>query len=189
MNHRFTKATPWLAHLLTSLAIISLSACSVPRSVKEGGTIPGQQVIPAKKVLVLAIKDGQEQGQPPAVGSGAGLAAALRKALVGHNIPVAITADSTVEQGFADAARNDSAYVMQATITHWEDNATAWSGKGDQLFVSVELYDANSHELVAAATHKRTATGATFVSGTPDRFMDEVSVGALGKIYGWPVPK
>jgi hypothetical protein len=189
MEHRFTKTTPRLARLLLSLAIISLSACSVPRSVKEGGTIPGQQVIPAKKVLVLAIKDGQEQGQPPAAGSGAGLAAALRKALVGHNIPVAVTADTTVEQGFADAARNDSAYVMQATITHWEDNATAWSGKGDQLFISVELYDTNTHELVAAATHKRTATGATFVSGAPDRFMDEVSVGALSKIYGWPQSK
>lgn len=189
MEGRSAKAQPRLARLFLLLAVLGVSACSVPRSVKEGGAIPGQQVIPAKKVLVLAIKDGQEQGQPPAVGSGAGLTAALRKALVGHNIPVAITADTTVEQGFADAARNDSSYVMQATITHWEDNATAWSGKGDQLFISVELYDANTHELVAAATHKRTATGATFVSGTPDRFMDEVSTGALGKIYGWPSPK
>jgi hypothetical protein len=72
MEHGFIEATLRLASLVLSLAIISLSACSVPRSVKEGGTIPGQQVIPAKKVLVLAIKDGQEQGQPPAAGSGAG---------------------------------------------------------------------------------------------------------------------
>lgn len=170
-------------------AMVAVSACSVPRSVKEGGIIPGQQVAPTKKVLLPAIKDGQEQGQEPAVGSGAGMASALRKVLVAHGVPVSITADSTVEQGFADAERTGSGYVLKATITHWEDNATAWSGKGDQLFVSVDLYDAGSHELVAAATHKRTATGATFVSGTPDRFMDEVSVGALSKVYGWPMPK
>jgi hypothetical protein len=33
--------------------------------------------------------------------------------------------------------------------------------------------------------HKRVATGATFVSGSPNRFMDEVSAGALDKIYEW----
>lgn len=174
-----------LTCLLLTLSLIFISGCSVPRSVKEGGTIPGQQIVPAKKVLILAIRDGQEQGELPAVGSGTGLASALRKALVAHNIPVAITADSSVEQGFADAERNGSSYVLKATITHWEDNATAWSGKGDELFIALELYDANSHELVGASTHKRTATGATLVSGTPDRFMDEVSVGALSKIYGW----
>jgi len=92
-----------------------------------------------------------------------------------------------LEQGFADAERGGFTYVLKGTITHWEDNATAWSGKGDKLNISAELYDVRSRTLVAAATDKRTATGFTLVSGTPDRFMDEVANGALNQIYGWPI--
>jgi hypothetical protein len=95
----------------------------------------------------------------------------------------------TLEKGFAEAERSGFSYVLKGTITLWEDNATAWSGKGDKLNVSAELYDVHTHSLVAAATDKRTATGFTLVSGTPDRFMDDVANGALSQIYGWPVKK
>lgn len=114
---------------------------------------------------------------------------AFRKVLAMHGIPMSVTADKSLTEGFADAERGGFTYVLKGTITHWEDNATAWSGKGDKLFVSAELYDAHTHTLIAAATDKRTATGLTFVSSTPDRFMDQVAVGTLSQIYGWPITK
>lgn len=163
-----------------------IGGCSVPRSVKEGGPVSGQIVNPAGKVLILGIPNGQEQGQPEANGSGQGMASALRQALSIHGVPLTTTETKDLSVGFDEAQRANFDYILKCAITLWQDNATAWSGNGDKLSISVELYDAKSHQLVAAASHKRVATGATFVSGSPDRFMSEVSTGALSQIYGWP---
>ncbi|MFK2932528.1 DUF4823 domain-containing protein [Dyella agri] len=169
--------------------VLLLAGCSVPRAIREGGPMPGQRVDPVGKVLILGVKDGQEQGQSPAQGSGQELVDSLRKVLAEHSVPLSTTPAQALPAGFDEAVSGGWNYVLKGEITHWEDNATAWSGKGDKLFISVELYDAKTKQLVAAATEQRTATGFTFVSGTPDRFMDEVSVGALSKIYGWPIAK
>lgn len=174
-----------MKQIIAVLAIILLAGCSVPRSVKEGGPISGYTVSTTHKVLLLNVADGQERGQPPAVGSGQGMVAAMRKVLGSHHVPLTTSPSVSLDAGFDEASRSGLDYVMKTTIILWEDNATAWSGKGDKLSISVELYDTKSHALIAAATHKRVATGATLVSGSPDRFMDEVAAGALGQIYGW----
>jgi hypothetical protein len=166
---------------------LSVAACSVPRSRAEGGPLANHQVVPTAKVLILSIADGQEQGQKPASGSGQGMVAALRTVWATHGVPLSTTATASVQAGIEEARRTGFDYVLQSTITLWEDNATAWSGNDDKLNISCELYDVNSRELIAAVTHKRVATGFTFVSGSPDRFMDEVAAGALDKIYGWPL--
>ena len=171
-----------------AIVLVALLAggCSVPRSVKEGGPISGQVVNPAGKVLILNVADGQEQGQSVAHGSGQGMVSSLRKVLATHGVPLSTTEKVDLSSGLGEAQQSGFDYVLKAVITLWQDNATAWSGNGDKLSVSVELYDAKARHLVAAASHQRVATGATFVSGSPDRFMDEVAVGALGQIYGWP---
>lgn len=172
---------------ITLLIVLCLCAagCSIPRSLAEGGPIANRRVDPSSKVLILSIADGQEQGQERAPGSGQGMVAAIRKILVAHGVPLSTTATSSLATGLDEARRGGFDYALKGTITLWEDNATAWSGNGDKLTVSLDLYDAKSRELIAASTHRRVATGATFVSGSPDRFMDEVSAGALDKIYGW----
>jgi hypothetical protein len=164
---------------------IPLTACSIPRSIAEGGPMANRQVDPAGRVLILSIANGQEQSQDSAPGSGQGVVAALEKVMASHGVPLSATATSALPSGLDEAQRAGFRYVLKGTITLWEDNATVWSGNGDKLTIHLELYDARSRELVAAATHKRVATGFTFVSGTPDRFMDEVAAGALGRLYGW----
>ncbi|MEJ0006444.1 MAG: DUF4823 domain-containing protein [Steroidobacteraceae bacterium] len=167
------------------LLVATVAGCSVPRSVAEGGPIGGHRVDPSVKVLILNVQDGQEQGQDPAHGSGRGVVEALRKQLTMHGIPLSTTDTMSLAAGLDEAKGAGFGYVCRSTITLWEDNATAWSGNGDKLTLSVDLYDAKTRELVAAATHRRVATGATLVSGSPDRFTDEVASGALGRIYGW----
>jgi hypothetical protein len=174
---------------LAVMVCAAMAGCSVPRSVKEGGPIAGQAVSAQKKVLVLSVMDGQEKGQDPANGSGRAVVASIRKYLTAHGIPLSVSSYDGTEQGINEANAQGFDYVLKPTITLWEDNATAWSGNGDKLSISMELFDAHTHQLVAASTHKRVATGATFVAGSPDRFIDEVTNGALGKIYGWPDAK
>lgn len=168
------------------LFALLIGGCSVPRSVKEGGPVSGQVVNPAGKVLILGVHNGQEQGQPEANGSGQGMVSALRQALSIHGIPLSTAETTDLSSGFDEAQKANFDYVLKCVITLWQDNATAWSGNGDKLSISVELYDAKTRQLVAAATHKRVATGATFVAASPDRFMNEIATGALSQIYGWP---
>jgi len=170
------------------LIVLCLCAagCSIPRSLAEGGPVANHRVNPLSKVLILSIADGQEQGQEPAPGSGQRLVESIRKVLVAHGVPLSTTATGSLASGLDEARQGGFDYVLKGTIALWEDNATAWSGNGDKLTVSLDLYNAKSRELIAAATHRRVATGATFLPGSPDRFMDEVSGGALEKIYAWP---
>lgn len=168
-----------------AICCLPMAGCSIPHSKSDGGPVGTYIVSPGDKVLVLNIADGQEQGQSPAPGSGQGMVDAIRRVLTAHAVPLSITESGSLDAGFDEARRIGARYVLKTTITLWEDNATAWSGKGDKLNISCQLYSANSHELLAASDHRRVATGFTFVSGTPDRFMDEVAFGALGKLYGW----
>ena len=177
-------------HLVKSLSLVfvvglPLAGCSIPFSRADGGPVASHPVDPAARVLVLSVADGQKSGQSPAPGSGQGMVAALGKVMAAHNVGISTTAASDLAIGLDQAQKMGFGYLLKCTITLWEDNATAWSGNGDKLSIYVELYDTKSRELVAAATHKRVATGATFMSGTPDRFLDTAATGALGQIYGW----
>lgn len=166
--------------------VVLLMGCSVPRSEPEGRVVAGMTINPSGKVLILSVQDGQEQGQPVAKGSGQGMMVALRKALMAKGVPISTTDTNALLGGYEEASKLGFDYVLKCTITEWEDNATAWSGKGDKLRISVEIFDVKSRQLVAAGSHYRIATGFTLASGTPDRFMDECAHGALARIYGWP---
>ena len=177
-----------MKRLLICLPLLALG-CSVPRSVPEGNVVAGKTINVEGKVLILAVIDGQEQGQAPANGSGRGMVSALRKTLMQHGISISTSEATSQIQGLEEAGKLGFDYVLKCVITEWEDNATAWSGKGDKLRISIDMFDVKSKSMVAASSHYRIATGFTFVSGTPDRFMDECATGALSQIYRWPTVK
>ena len=128
-----------------ALFVMLLAGCSVPRNVREGGPVAGQAISPQATVLMLAVSNGQEQGQSAAMGSGQGMADAMRNVLTAHGVPLSTSQKTDLSQGFEEAARGNFAYVMQCVITLWQDNATAWSGNGDKLNISVQVYDAKTY--------------------------------------------
>ena len=159
-------------------------------------------IIAARRLEQRALQRGLREHRLDGVGEGAGeggqrvgalletlgkgMVAALRKVLMEKAIPLSTSESTNLVQGYDEASRMGFDYVLKCVITEWEDNATAWSGKGDKLRISIELFDAKSKQLVAAGSHYRIATGFTLVSGSPDRFMDECATGALSQIFGWP---
>src|SRR5690606_7286551 len=118
-------------HRVIALAAAALlvAGCSVPRSVKEGGPVAGQQVDRGARVLVLNVADGQEAGQPVAVGSGQIVVSSVRKALQAHGVPLTLSESTDISHGIAEAKGAGFDYVLRTKITLWEDNATAWSMK------------------------------------------------------------
>ena len=179
-----------LSVLGLSVCLATGIGCSIPHSVPEGRVVPGQTINKQGKVLIMNAADGQEQGQPVATGSGQEFVAAVRDSLLDHSVPASTAQTLDLNQACDEAQKMGFDYVLKPQITFWEDNATAWSGKGDKLRISIEVYDAKGHQLVGAATFYRVARGAGFVgSGTPERFLKEASAGALNKIYGWTPSK
>ena len=175
-----------MKRLLLLLAVLTMG-CSIPRTEPEGGPGPGQVINSTAKVLILAVQDGQEQGEKPANGSGKAMVAALGKVLMGHSVPFSTTETLSNIQGFEDAEKIGFDYVMKCTYTLWEHNLTAWTGKGDKVKISIEVLDVKTKQLVGVAGFYRVGTGFTLASGTPDRFIVECAEGALSKLYGWPI--
>ena len=162
------------------------SGCAVPVHQTTGQVVPGVEVSKAPKIVILDINDGQEKGQEATVGSGQAMVSALRDRLMQHNIPVTTVQTTTLEDGYREAERLGFDYVLRGVYTNWEDNATAWSLNPDRAEFALELLSVDSRSLAASANHRRQASGATFLSNTPMRFIPELADSTLGRIFGWP---
>jgi len=74
-------------------------------------------------------------------------------------------------------------YVLRASITEWEDNATAWSGKKDSIALSLELYDLTP-TLVASSNHRQKGSSFAASDSAPDRLLPKAVEAAVGRVFG-----
>ena len=109
----------------------------------------------------------------------------FRDELMQKGIKIGVTEESAVAGATAAAKAKGLAYVLKIVITHWEENATEWSGKPDAVAASAELYDATSGELVAVASHSVKGSTSAMLARTPDRFYPEIADNILGRLFGW----
>jgi hypothetical protein len=169
-----------LAALTLPLLIASVSCAS---SQTTGGVVAGHAPVQRGKVVVLQVADGRERGGDPAAGSGSAVTSALRDALLARGIAPFTSDRSSLAEGISEAKQLGYDYVLKASITEWEDNATEWSGKPDSAALSVELYDLTP-TLLSAATHRKKASSFTMSSGTPDRLLPELVALTLSRVFG-----
>jgi hypothetical protein len=83
--------------------------------------------------------------------SGTATARAAAAALA-HHVQEIVTATSveTLEVAFGQARSESVTHVFHATILHWEDRATEWSGITDKITVKFAVYDAQTEALLAS---------------------------------------
>ncbi len=160
-------------------------ACSVPRTRVVGEVVPGQSINPAGKFLILSCDDAQERGEEVTKGSSNALVSAVRDRMMQHSMKISITQATALEAGYREAKENSFDYLVRPSFTNWEDNATAWSGNGDKAGISLEVFDARTHTMLAASSYNRTATGFTLAPGSPMRFIDDAADKTLSQIFHW----
>lgn len=171
----------WLVFVCVGVAL--LLGCSIPRKIKAGRVL-GEKPLPRDATyLILGIRDAQETGQPVAVGSGKALASAIQQRMLKEGIAAETTAQANFTDGMNEAKARNIPCVIKAEYTLWEDNATAWSGRGDKVAISLEAYDVSTGRMLAASSFKRVATGFTFASDSPFRFLAQAADGAVGTIF------
>lgn len=167
-----------------------LLACALPMLLMgcaarttTGGIMPGQQIIPRGKVVIVPIEDGRERGGDVGAGSGAAVTAALRDALISRGFAPFVADHKTFEDALDQAKRLGYDYVMRGQITEWEDNATEWSSKADSAALSVEVFDLTP-TVVGSGTHRIKGAAIDMMPSTPDRFIPELVTAALGRALG-----
>jgi len=176
-----------LLRKVTAILVLSyLAACATSQT--GGGVVPGQTIRPASKIIVLPIPDGVERKDGPAAGTGAAMAAGIRDALIQAGVSPMVTEQTGLDGAIKQARSLGYDYVLKATITEWEDNATEWSGRPDSAGVSAELYDAKSMQLVSTATQREQASAMAVVPQSPERFIPTLSRRVVEKLLGVTLP-
>jgi hypothetical protein len=80
-------------------------------------------------------------------------------------------------------------YLLRGEVTEWEDNATEWSGKGDSIGLSAELFRVADGKMVSTASIRKKASAFAFVSRSPERFAQFIASSTAAKLFGLAPPK
>lgn len=171
--------------LVLITAAAGLSACGSTEV--RGGAVAGAAVPIAGRVCYMPVADGSERGGPAASGSGAAMTAAIRDDLVERRIEAVPLEAGSLRLAGAEARGLGCTSVLRAVITEWEDNATEWSGKGDSIGLSAELFDAESLRMLSTASVREKASALAFVSRSPERFAQVIASDAVAKLFGLPL--
>ena len=63
-------------------------------------------------------------------------------------------------------------YIVIPEILHWEDRATAWSGRPDKVKVSIEIYNSKK-ELLKSAVLEGKSASMTLASNDPSELLEK----------------
>jgi hypothetical protein len=155
---------------------------SVTRS-SSFNVAPGKIVAPRSRVFIVAVRDGGDQ--KTGVGSGSAVATAIRDTLLSKGFSPLLSDENTIHAGLVAAKEGGYSYVLRPVITQWEDNNTPWSHHPDRASLSVELFDVDSGDLVAAGTHNVVGPTMDPIDLKPERFIPELVDTCLGSVFGW----
>jgi hypothetical protein len=173
--------------VFAAVAIAALAGCGSTQV--RGGGVAGASIPAAGKVCYLPLADGHERGGDVVAGSGATMTAALRDELVSKGFDLAPLEPGGIASGLAEAQTLACDYLLHGEVTEWEDNATEWSGKGDSIGLSAELFRVGDGKVVSSASVRKKASAMAFVSRSPERFGEFVAASVVAQLFGLPQPK
>lgn len=170
---------------LLALCCIAFN-CAAPEHITKGQIMPGFEIQKEGKFVILNITDGQESGQSPAYGSGQEMVSAIKEELMKNGYVFSTVPTENLLDGFNEADRLGYLYVLKGIITHWEDNATEWSGKPDRASFSLDIYVSKDRKLIGSASHQVQGSGMALFPESTTRFIPELANKTLSRLLSWP---
>jgi len=152
-----------VASVVVALAPCLLTSCFASSEVTRATTFEAIAPMPAfVPVQVIVPGDGSYEGKSYP-GSGRAVALRIQKA--------ARTRFPHVTLSASESRHDDRNRLrIQATIEHWEDRATNWSSKLDEVKVQLRLFEAK--RLRRVLTYYAHCTWWTFVNSPPEKLLD-----------------
>lgn len=172
---------------LTSLAAFFLVGC-VSSGLTTAQLLPGYELPPKPSFVVLAIADGQEHGQAPAGGTGREIQFLLLSRVMAFGFQANPSQSQDVNVAFAEGDRLGFTHVLKGTFTHWEDNATEWSGNPDRISFMVEVYAVDGRRFLGTVSRSAEGSVLAATNESTSRFLKELAIGTLEPILR-PAPK
>lgn len=142
------------------LLAVSLMGCASKYKV-ENYTAPATHLDKQSTFYVALPADGQ-YGAISYPNSGTATAQAVSSALLVHvsKTVVGTVPAETLEAALGQANRLALSHVFLATILHWEERATEWSGKPDMITLKLAVYEAQTgKEISSTVTSGRSKWG------------------------------
>ena len=136
-----------------------------------------------------------EADEAAAVGDGfEGHGGAYRKGRLASarwSLPAGASPNASVARRLSGGRRalgdGTSPVVCDATllILHWEERATEWSGKPDQITIQVTLYDVSSKQVLDKVTIKGQSKWATFGGNHPQDLLAKPIEKYVAELFGY----
>jgi hypothetical protein len=74
-------------------------------------------------------------------------------------------------------------YYVVPQILHWEDRATQWSGRPDQIEIKITVYDAETSNIVASTRISGESKWATLGGDHPEDLLAEPVGAYISSLY------
>jgi len=134
-----------------------------------------------KDVLVLGAGDAVSNGQV-VDGSGQKLASKVYSNLKTRRCEAMLDNVHKSIDAVAESELQKYDYVIVPSISYWEDNLTAWSGKPDKITFSLEIFDKNKNKVNTATVDAKSST-VTMSANDPADLIDKPVIEFFNKVF------
>lgn len=139
--------------------IVVSSGCTA--TYKQNSLVEPKLKMESNQPVVIQVPADGAYGSKTYKNSGRMVANAIREAIIIHSKQATIDDDKALSSAVA------CRYQVNSTILHWEDRATEWSGKPDQISVQIDVFDVQSRDKIASAVIEGKSKWATFGGDHP----------------------
>jgi hypothetical protein len=162
---------------------LGLFACADSHQLIRTQGTSAPRIEAADSFYVATAADGAYGAQRYA-GSGQSTSTMIGLALQEHSRAVRVARDNqSFDDAIASAKGLGSRYLVYATILHWEDRATEWSGISDKVEVKIEVIDPTSGETLTTGIVKGKSGLATLGGDHPQDLLPEPITEFVGALY------
>lgn len=163
-----------LAFLLAAYSIIFLACTTTSFTVQES------EPTLLSKTETFAITVPADY--PDESNSGITTSMEIQKVLAGCGVNASLLNSFPDYESVPQETRAKYDYIVEPTITYWEDNIATWSGKPDKLLLVITIYKAKTAQVMDTFTIKAESSSIFFGYNDPVDLIKDPSSVHYGKI-------
>jgi len=167
--------------ILLALSFFLMISCA--STYKHSEVQPPSARLDSSKGVLISIPEDGWYGEIRYHNSGSMTANAIRAAFSKNAKRAEITNECKEDECLNDIDFDKYAYYVRPVILHWEDRATEWSGKSDQIEIQIIIFDAITKEELANASYTGKSKWATFGGDHPQDLLAEPTNEYVNNLY------
>jgi len=178
MSKFFSSAWIQIGVVLVTLAMTGCASTYEQSDVQP----PSVQLDPSKSVLISVPPDGWYESIEYR-NSGRMTANAVAAAFSKHANSVDISTDCHGDDCLNTSQQENYSYYVKLEILQWEERATEWSGRPDQIEIQLVVFDVATKEVLASSSYSGKSKWLTFGGDHPQDLLPEPTSQYVNSLY------